>query len=203
MADSARHMALEPQPDERLDELVGPEQHGDPGQRDELAALADMADGVDADRADQHAAADVSLRREAHAGVQPARGWRRGGPSPGRRCRVLLTFRLVRGSVPSTKARARSDRRRLLVRARSRSTLNAWSVSTPSRSASLPLACSMITRLFSAVCSCSFSVSLCRMLRSCSKLIVATSASAWPTRISAGAKVPGPARNRFSAPMTC
>jgi hypothetical protein len=28
MADSARHMALEPQPDERLDELVGTEQHG-------------------------------------------------------------------------------------------------------------------------------------------------------------------------------
>ena len=72
MADPARHMALEPQPDERLDEL-GTEQHGDSGQRDELAAVADMTDGLDADRADQHAAADVSLRREAHAGpLSPA-----------------------------------------------------------------------------------------------------------------------------------
>src|SRR5271157_2217649 len=76
-------------------------------------------------------------------------------------------------------------------------------MSTPRRSASLPLACSMMTRLFSAACSCSLRVSLCRMPRSCSKLMVATSASAWPTRMSAGARAPGPARNRFSAPMTC
>jgi hypothetical protein len=67
MADPARHMALEPQPDERLDELVDTKQYGDPRQRDELAALADMADGIDADRADQQPAAEVGLRREAHA----------------------------------------------------------------------------------------------------------------------------------------
>ena len=105
--------------------------------------------------------------------------------------------------MPSMNAWARSDRRRLLVRARSRSRLKAWSMSTPRRSASLPLACSMTTRLFSAACSCSLRVSLCRMLRSCSKLMVATSARAWPTRMSAGARAPASALNRFSAPMTC
>ena len=85
--------------------------------------------------------------------------------------------------------------------ARSRA-LNAWSMS-PRRSASLPLACSMMTRLSSAVGSCPLRVSLWRMLRSCSKLTAATSARAWPTRMSAGPKAPGLARNRFSAPMTC
>src|SRR5579864_6606838 len=64
-------MALQPQPYERLDELVGSEQHGDPRQRDELAALADMADGIDADHAYQYAAADVGLRRQAHASLRP------------------------------------------------------------------------------------------------------------------------------------
>ena len=67
VADAARHMALEPQPHQRLDELVGTEQHGDPRQGDELPALADMADGDNADRANQQAAGDVGLRREAHA----------------------------------------------------------------------------------------------------------------------------------------
>ena len=61
----------------------------------------------------------------------------------------------------------------------------------------------MSTRLFSAACSCSFSVSLCRVLRSCSKPIVATSASACPTRTPAGSSAPGTARNKFSAPITC
>jgi hypothetical protein len=74
MAYPARHMALEPQPDERFDELVGAEQHGDPSQRDELAALADVADGIDPYRADHQAADDVRLRREAHAPtVSPSR----------------------------------------------------------------------------------------------------------------------------------
>jgi hypothetical protein len=68
MADPTRHMALEPQPYKRLDELVGTKQRGDPRQRDELAAPADMADSIDADCAYQQAAADVRLRREAHAG---------------------------------------------------------------------------------------------------------------------------------------
>src|SRR6202522_3842885 len=70
MADPARHMTLQPQPDERLDELVGTEQHGDPRQRDELAALADMADGIDADRAYQQTAAQGGLGREEHAGLR-------------------------------------------------------------------------------------------------------------------------------------
>jgi hypothetical protein len=74
MAYPARHMALEPQPDERFDELVDAEQHGDPCQREELAALADVADGIDPDRADHQAADDVRLRREAHAPtVSPSR----------------------------------------------------------------------------------------------------------------------------------
>src|ERR1035437_10231035 len=116
---------------------MGTEQHGDPGQRDELATLADMADSVDADRAYQQAAADVGLRREAHVspslangchpssmmppatcyseGYEPGRGCRRGRPSPGSRGWDLLAFRSARASVPSTKAWARSDRRRLLV----------------------------------------------------------------------------------------
>src|SRR6185437_5357534 len=101
-----------------------------------------MADGIDADCAYQQAAADVRLRREAHAGSLFGRGvrgrgygWRRVAD------RVLAGAGVVRGSVPSMKARARSDRRRLLARARSRSSAKAWSMSTPSRSASLPLAC--------------------------------------------------------------
>src|SRR6266851_1054976 len=72
VADLTRHMALEPQPDERLDELVGAEQQGDRRQREELAALVDVADRVDADRADDQAADDVSLRREAHLFPSPA-----------------------------------------------------------------------------------------------------------------------------------
>jgi hypothetical protein len=40
---------------------VGTEQGGDPRQRDELAALADVADGIDADGAYQQTAADVRL----------------------------------------------------------------------------------------------------------------------------------------------
>src|SRR5579859_8216786 len=88
MADPARHMALEPQPDERLDELVDTEQHGDPRQGDELAALADMADGIDADRADQQPAADVGLRREDTRVPSARRGLRArlsvaGQPLPG------------------------------------------------------------------------------------------------------------------------
>jgi len=67
IADPARHMTLEPQPDEGLDELVGAEQDRYPRHRDELAALPDMTDRIDAYRADQQAAADVSLGREAHA----------------------------------------------------------------------------------------------------------------------------------------
>jgi hypothetical protein len=52
------------------------EQQRDPRQRQELAALADMADSIDADRADHHAADDVSLRRETHGtlGQLPAVG---------------------------------------------------------------------------------------------------------------------------------
>jgi hypothetical protein len=63
--------------------------------------------------------------------------------------------------------------------------------------ASLPLACSMMTRLFSAVCSCSLRVSLRRSARSCSSLMVATPARAWPTRTPAGSKGPVPVRKRF------
>jgi hypothetical protein len=66
-------MALKPQPDERLDELVSTEQQRDPRQRQELAALADMANSIDADRADHHAADDVSLRRETHGPQASAR----------------------------------------------------------------------------------------------------------------------------------
>ena len=66
VADPTRHMALEPQPDERLDKLVGAEQQRDPRQREEFPALVDVADSIDADRTDDQAADDVSLRREAH-----------------------------------------------------------------------------------------------------------------------------------------
>jgi hypothetical protein len=66
MADPTRYMTLEPQPYKCLDELVGTKQGGDPRQRDELAAPADMADGIDTDGAYQQTAADVRLRREAH-----------------------------------------------------------------------------------------------------------------------------------------
>jgi hypothetical protein len=55
-------MALEPQPDERLDELMGAQQQGEPGQRDELAALTDVADSINADGGDHQAPGDVSLR---------------------------------------------------------------------------------------------------------------------------------------------
>jgi hypothetical protein len=44
--------------------------------------------------------------------------------------------------VPSMKAWASSDRRRLWPRAQARNTVNAWSMSRPRRPASLPLACS-------------------------------------------------------------
>jgi hypothetical protein len=62
MPDPARYVTLEPQPDQRLDELMGTKQRGDPRQRDELAAPADMADSIDADCAYQQAAGDVRLR---------------------------------------------------------------------------------------------------------------------------------------------
>ena len=110
----------------------------------------------------------------------------------GRALRGALEQRLcVQGFLIVDERRATSDRSRLRVLAWLRRTLNAWSMSRPRRSASLPLACSMMTRLFSAVCSCSFTVSLWRMLRSCSRLMVATSASAWPMRMSAGRRHPG------------
>jgi hypothetical protein len=54
-------------------------------------------------------------------------------------------------SDPSTTARARSDRRRLRVRALPRSRVNDWSMSMCRRSAMTPLACSISTRLLSAV----------------------------------------------------
>jgi hypothetical protein len=54
-------MPLEPQPDQRLDELMGAEQQRDRRQREEVAALADVADGVNADGHDHQAADDVSL----------------------------------------------------------------------------------------------------------------------------------------------
>jgi hypothetical protein len=62
MTDPARYVTLEPQPDERLDELVGPEQQGNARHREELAALPDVADGIHADRADHQPPGDVSLR---------------------------------------------------------------------------------------------------------------------------------------------
>src|SRR6266568_4733364 len=68
---------------------------------------------------------------------------------PGCRCPTLLA---VRVSVPSTKAWASSESRRLRALAESRKSLKAWSMSRPRRSASFPLACSMTTRLFKAVC---------------------------------------------------
>src|SRR5216683_5845716 len=72
MTDRTWHVALQPQPDQRLDELMGAEQQGNPRERDELTALVDVTDGIDADRADQQAAAEVSLRREAHVEPPPA-----------------------------------------------------------------------------------------------------------------------------------
>jgi hypothetical protein len=95
-------MALEPQPDQRLDELMGTKQRGDPRQRDELAAPADMADSIDADYAYQQAAADVRLRREAHAGFLS--GW---GRVAGRGGRARPGSGPVRACVPSMNARAR------------------------------------------------------------------------------------------------
>jgi hypothetical protein len=56
---------------------------------------------------------------------EPGRGWRGTCPVPGSGCCGLLAVRLVRGSLPSTKARARSDRRRLRDLAKSRKRLNA------------------------------------------------------------------------------
>jgi hypothetical protein len=50
--------------------------------------------------------------------------------------------------------------------------------------------------------SCSATTSLRRTYRSCSSPIVATSARACPMRRPGGSDGPGPARNRFSAPMT-
>jgi AcrR family transcriptional regulator len=79
LADPARHMTLKPQPDEGLDELVGAEQHGYPRHCDELAALSDMTNRIDAYRADQQAATDVSLGREAHVGVRIPAGAAAGG----------------------------------------------------------------------------------------------------------------------------
>jgi hypothetical protein len=45
---------------------MGPEQQGNPRQRDELAAPPDVPDGIDPDRADDQPPDDVSLRRETH-----------------------------------------------------------------------------------------------------------------------------------------
>jgi hypothetical protein len=61
MTYAARHVALEPPPDEGLDQLVDAEHQGDPCQQAELTALADVANGIDADRADQQAADQVGL----------------------------------------------------------------------------------------------------------------------------------------------
>ena len=66
MADPARHISLEPQPDERFDELVSAEQQRDPRQREQFAALVDVADSIDADSADHQATDEVSLRGETH-----------------------------------------------------------------------------------------------------------------------------------------
>jgi hypothetical protein len=49
---------------------MGTEQQGNPRQGDELAALPNVADGIDPDRANHQAAGDVSLRRETHASIQ-------------------------------------------------------------------------------------------------------------------------------------
>ena len=97
------------------------------------------------------------------------------------------------GLALSTKLRATSVSRWLVLRAYARSNANAWSVSVARRSASLPLACSTMTRLFSGL----------QLLRG--GLAAAHAAFlqqpdrrdvrvAWPTRRCDGSSGPGAAR---------
>lgn len=80
-------------------------------------------------------------RQESHhltAWIQGPAGLAEHLAAPGSRHCGLSAVTPMRLSEPLTKARARSDRRRLWALARSRRRLNAWSISR--RSASLPLA---------------------------------------------------------------
>ena len=60
------HVPLEPQPDERLDDLMHAQQQRQCCKRDVPLATVRVANGIDPDRADDNPTDEVSLRREAH-----------------------------------------------------------------------------------------------------------------------------------------
>jgi RND superfamily putative drug exporter len=104
--------------------------------------------------------------------------------------------------APSPLAPKRARRLVPWRRACRRSRSKASSMPMPARALRTPFACSTSTRLRSACCSWSASRVRSRMLRSCSRLMLATSAMACPTDRSSALSRTRSRASRVSVPMT-